>query len=77
VEVLGGGGGAGYGGGAGGAGGASGGGGGGGSSFAAATGTQVLPGTAPLGDGSVTITYDPSTDSCSPTAIVVEPRFTG
>jgi hypothetical protein len=28
------------------------------------------------GDGQVTITFDPSTDSC-PTPLVVAPRFTG
>jgi hypothetical protein len=31
------------------------------------------------GDGQVTVTFDPATDTCpaAPTAVVVTPRFTG
>jgi hypothetical protein len=50
------------------------GGGGGGSSFGPASATSVV--SSRTGDGQVTISYDPSTDSC-PTPIVVAPRFTG
>jgi hypothetical protein len=37
---------------------------------------------ASAGDGQVTITFDPATDSCptapaAPTAVVITPRFTG
>jgi len=59
------------------------GGGGGGSSFEAAGATNVFPPTLSTrtGDGQVTISYDPATDSCStPVAaapIVVPPSFTG
>jgi hypothetical protein len=69
--------GAGGGGGYGGGGGGGPGGGGGGSSFAVANATNVSSGPSTRSaDGQVTITYDPSTDSC-PTPVVVTPKFTG
>jgi hypothetical protein len=78
-EGSGGGGGAGY--GAGGGAGGNGSSGGGGSSFVAATATIVSPPvqSSRPGDGQVTISYDPSTDSCpiAPAAVVAAPRFTG
>ena len=52
-------------------------GGGGGSSFVIPTGTITSAFAANQnGNGQVTITYDPTTDSC-PTPLVVAPRFTG
>jgi hypothetical protein len=53
------------------------GGGGGGSSFAAVGATGTTSGiSARTGNGQVTITYDPSTDSC-PVPVIVIPKFTG
>jgi hypothetical protein len=61
----------------GGGGGGGGAGGGGGSSFVIGTATNLSPGASTrTGAGQVTITDDPSTDSC-PTALVVTPEFTG
>src|ERR1700730_7748371 len=63
-------------------GGNSGGSGGGGSSFATAAATDVSSGAnSRTGDGQVTISFDPATDSCptpaSTPAVVATPRFTG
>jgi hypothetical protein len=46
--------------------------------IASATNTSSALSTR-TGDGQVTITFDPTTDSCpaAPAAVVVTPRFTG
>ena len=50
--------------------------GGGGSAFVAATATNTSSALSGLGTGQVTISFDPTTDSCPP-ALVVAPEFTG